>query len=416
MVRVFLPGPRLPNVAVMIGSPTEVASATRPRRDRLPLPSLLVFALLGFLLISTETMPAGILPQIATGMQTSEGLAGQLVSAYALGTVIVTIPAIVLTRGFRRKPLFIIGIAAFLLANIAAAVSPHIGFSLAARFVAGGLSGMLWGMLAGYTVRITPPALAGRALSLVAGGAPVGIAFGTPLGTWLGVTFGWRWSFGGLAILAGVLFVLAVFLVPDAPGQQASARMPLVRVIRIPGVAPVLFVIFAWMVGNSSTYTYIAPYLNAGGSGVAIELLLVVFGIASIAGILLTAALVDRHPRALLVSCLVGFGVAGVILVVGHASPVAVYGAIALWGLTFGGASPQLQRPLSAVSGDDADVANSFLPVAFNLAIFAAGILGALVLSTLGGLLLPVTITVFGAIGLLVVLRFQGTIYPRLGA
>ena len=268
----------------------------RPRREQLPLPSLLVFALLGFLLISTETMPAGILPQIASGMQTSEGMAGQLVSAYALGTVLVTIPAIVLTRRFRRKPLFLIGITAFLLANTAVAVSPDIAFSLAARFVAGGLSGMLWGMLAGYTVRITPPALAGRALSLVAAGAPVGIAFGTPLGAWLGVTFGWRWSFGGLAILTLVVLALAVFVVPDAPGQQASARLPLGRVIRIPGVAPILFVIFAWMLGNTTTYTYIAPFLNAAGSGVAVEILLVVFGIASIAGIGLTAALIDRRP------------------------------------------------------------------------------------------------------------------------
>ena len=390
-----------------------VALADRPPRDRLPLPSLVAFALLGFLLISTETMPAGILPQIADGMRTTEGMAGQLVSAYALGTVIVTIPAIVLTRRFRRKPLFLIGIAAFLLANTAAAVSPHIGFSLAARFVAGGLSGMLWGMLAGYTVRITPPALAGRALSLVAAGAPVGIAFGTPLGAWLGVTFGWRWSFGGLAVLTVVVLLLAVLVVPDARGQQAVARLPLGRVFRIPGVAPILFVIFAWMLGNTATYTYIAPYLTAGGSGVAIELLLVVFGIASIAGIALTAGLVDRYPRALLVGCLVAFTVAGVVLVVGHQSPVAIYSAISVWGLTFGGASPQLQRPLSAVSGDDADVANSFLPVAFNLAIFAAGILGAVVLTTLGGLFLPVTISVFGVVGLLVVLCFQGSVYPR---
>ena len=395
------------------GSPVDVTMADRPPRDRLPLPALLVFALLGFLLISTETMPAGILPQIASGLQTSEGMAGQLVSAYALGTVLVTIPAIVLTRRFRRKPLFLVGIAAFLLANTAAAVSPHIAFSLTARFVAGGLSGMLWGMLAGYTVRITPPALAGRALSLVAAGAPVGIAFGTPLGAWLGVTFGWRWSFGGLAILTLVVLALAVFVVPDAPGQQASARLPLARVIRIPGVAPILFVIFAWMVGNTTTYTYIAPFLNAAGSGVAIEILLVVFGIASIAGIALTAALVDRHPRALLVNCLAVFTIAGVILLVGHQSPVAIYTAIALWGLTFGGASPQLQRPLSAVSGDDADVANSFLPVAFNLAIFAAGILGAVVLTTAGGLFLPVTISFFGVIGLLTVLRYRNSIYPR---
>jgi hypothetical protein len=33
--------------------------------ERFPLRALLVFALLGFLLISNETMPAGVLPQIA---------------------------------------------------------------------------------------------------------------------------------------------------------------------------------------------------------------------------------------------------------------------------------------------------------------------------------------------------------------
>ena len=112
-----------------------------------------MFALLGFLLISTETMPAGVLPQIAAGLRTSEGVAGQLVTAYALGTVLVTIPPIVLTRGSRRKPLFLVGIACFLLANTVTAVSPYVAVSLGARFVAGGLSGMLWGMLAGYTSR-----------------------------------------------------------------------------------------------------------------------------------------------------------------------------------------------------------------------------------------------------------------------
>ena len=80
--------------------------------------------------------------------------------------------------------------------------------------------------------------------------------------------------------------------------------------------------------------------------------------------------------------------------------------------VTFGGASPQLQRPLSAVSGDDADVANAFLPVAFNLAIFAAGILGAVVLSTVGGLFLPVTISLFGLVGMAIVVRHRKAIYP----
>jgi predicted MFS family arabinose efflux permease len=66
-----------------------------------PLPSLalLIMALTGFVLIASETMPAGLLPQIAAGMHVSEAAAGQLVSAYALGTVIAAIPATVATRG-----------------------------------------------------------------------------------------------------------------------------------------------------------------------------------------------------------------------------------------------------------------------------------------------------------------------------
>lgn len=54
--------------------------------DRLPWASLLVMALMGFLLIATETMPAGLLPQIVAGLAITEGTAGQFVSAYALGT------------------------------------------------------------------------------------------------------------------------------------------------------------------------------------------------------------------------------------------------------------------------------------------------------------------------------------------
>ena len=379
---------------------------------RLPVAALTVFAVLGFVLISTETMPAGILPQIADGLDTSVGLAGQLVSAYALGTVIVTIPAIALTRTVRRKPLFLSGIVVFVIANTTTALSTDITLSLISRFVAGGLSGMLWGMFAGYAVRITPPTLTGRALSIVATGAPVGIAFGTPLGTWLGTTFDWRWSFGGLTIITLVVLTLATMLLPDAPGQAGAGRLPLVRVLKIPGVAAILVVIFAWMVGNSTAYTYIVPYLEAARSGVTIEIVLVVFGIASIAGIALTAAVIDTAPRALVVTSLIAFASGGLVLFVGHQSPVAVYVGVILWGLAFGGASPQMQRPLTAVSGDNADIANSFLPVAFNLAIFGAGVLGALLLTATDGLVLPLTIAVSGLVALIVVVTFQSSIYP----
>ena len=94
---------------------------------------------MGFILVAMETMPAGLLPDIASGMNTSEGMVGLFVSAYALGTVIVTVPAISLTRRFRRKPLLLTAIAGLVLANTITATSPDVALSLVLRFVAGSL-------------------------------------------------------------------------------------------------------------------------------------------------------------------------------------------------------------------------------------------------------------------------------------
>ena len=125
------------------------------RADRLPWAALLVMALMGFLLIATETMPAGLLAQIAGGLDVSEGAAGQLVSAYALGTIIASIPLVALTRGMRRKPVFLVGIIGSLVANTVTAISPAITLTLVTRLVAGAFSGLLWGMLAGVAGRRT---------------------------------------------------------------------------------------------------------------------------------------------------------------------------------------------------------------------------------------------------------------------
>ncbi len=392
--------------------PTHVprASVAGGPVERLPVFSLVVLATMGFILVAMETMPAGLLPVIANGLDTSEGAVGLLISAYALGTVVATVPAITLTRGMRRKPLLLIAITGLVVANTVTALSPVIALALVSRFVAGAFSGVVWGMLAAYGRRISPPDRAGLSLAIVSAGAPVGFAFGTPLGSWLGTAFDWRWSFGGLTLLGVVVFALVASIVPDAAPAPAGARLSLGRVFRIPGIAVILAVIAAWMLAHNTIYTYVSPYLRAGGSGLGVDVTLLIYGIASIGGIVVTGALLDRHPRALLHGSVAVFVVAGVVLLVGHASVPAVVVAAVLWGVTFGGASAQLQAALTTVGGDNADVANAFLPVAFNVAIFFAGIVGAALLTVADGLVLPVVMIGFG------VVAFALTVYGRRNA
>ena len=390
----------------MISTIPAVAPAGRQAVQRLPLVTLIGLATIGFVLVAMETMPAGLLPVIAAGLNTSEGSVGLLVSAYALGTVIVTIPAISLTRRMRRKPLLLTALAGLILANSITAVSTDVGVALLSRFVAGSFSGVLWGMLAAYGLKISPPRRGGLALAIVSTGAPIGFALGTPLGSWLGTTFDWRWAFAGLTIVALVAGTLLVLVAPNAPGQTGRTRLPALRVLRLPGIVVILAVIFAWMLAHNTIYTYISPYLRTTGSSLTVDVQLLVFGIASIVGIILTGALLDRFPRALLHGSLILFVAAAVILLVFHTSTPAIIGATIVWGATFGGASAQLQSFLTRAGGDESDVANSFLPVAFNVAIFVAGILGAGLLTVLDGLVLPVVMIVFGAAALL--LTFYG--------
>lgn len=388
------------------------APAATEQPKRLPLATLAALAVIGFVLVAMETMPAGLLPAIATGMGTSEGTVGLFVSAYALGTVIVTIPAITLTRGMRRKPLLLGAVVGLILANTTTALSTDVTVSLVSRFIAGAFSGIIWGMLAAYGRKISPPSRAGLSLAIVSVGAPVGFALGTPLGAWLGTTFDWRWAFAGLTAVAVIAGVFIAVVAPDAEGQPGTSRLPLVRVFRIPGIAVILAVIFTWMLAHNTIYTYIAPYLRATGISLTVDVELFIFGVASIVGIIITGALLDRHPRPLLHGSVALFIAAAVVLLVGHESAPAVIAATVLWGITFGGAAAQLQAALTTTGGADSDVANSFLPVAFNLAIFTAGILGAALLTNFGGLILTVVMIVAGLAALMLTIYGRRTAFP----
>ncbi|ALE05617.1 MFS transporter [Arthrobacter sp. ERGS1:01] len=390
-------------------APSRIATETG---RRLPIATLIVLASIGFVLVAMETMPAGLLPVIATGLRVSEGTVGLFVSMYALGTVIVTIPAISVTRAMRRKPLLLASVAGLALANSATAISSDVTLLLISRFVAGAFSGIIWGMLAAYGRKISPPRHAGLALSIVSTGAPVGFALGTPLGSWLGATFNWRLPFVGLTVVALLAGVFIALVSPDAEGQRGKSRLPVARVFRIPGVATILAVIFTWMLAHNTIYTYIAPYLRAAGSGLTPDVQLFIFGVSSIAGIAVTGAFLDRHPRPLLHGSVAVFIAAGFVLLFGHASPPAIIIATVLWGLTFGGAAAQLQAALTSAGGQDSDVANSFLPVAFNIAIFVAGILGAALLTRFDGLVLPVVMIGCGAITFLLTIYGRRSAFP----
>lgn len=377
-------------------TPSITLSAT-PKR--LPIGALLALAMTGFICIVTETLPAGLLPLISEGLTISPSMAGQMVTAYALGSVLAVIPMTIATRGWRRRNVLLLTIVGFLVFNSITALSSHYGVTLVARFFAGVAAGLAWSLLAGYARRMVEPEQQGKALALAMVGTPIALSLGVPLGTWLGGLVGWRSTFGLMSALTLLLIVWVLVKVPDYPPQPAHQRLPLRNVLTTPGVRPVLAVVISWMLAHNILYTYIAPFIAPAGMADRVDLVLLVFGIAALAGIWLTAKLVEPLLRTTVLLSLATFAVVCVALGFGGGMPQVIYVGVAVWGLTFGGAATLLQTALADAAGDGADVALSLNVVAWNSAIAGSGVVGGVLLDRWGVAAFPWAMLALVAIG-----------------
>lgn len=365
-------------------SPSMTDSSSATQRNALPLGGLLALASAGFITILTEAMPAGLLPQMSDGLSVSPAWVGQLVTLYALGSLLAAIPLTLLTRGWRRRPLLLIAIGGFALVNSVTALSSHYGLTLVARFFAGVFAGLLWALLAGYASRMVAPHLQGRAIAVAMLGAPLALSLGVPAGTFLGTAVGWRLSFAIMTGLTLLLLVWARWQLPDFAGEPAGTRPGLRKVLTLPGIRPVLWVTFTYVLAHNILYTYIAPLLEPAGIAADIDRVLLVFGLAALVSIWLAGVLIDRWLRVLLVISCALFGLIALALAFWITSAAIIYGAVALWGLAFGGLPALLQTALAKAAGASADAAQSMLVTVWNLGIAGGGLAGGVLLQSWG--------------------------------
>ncbi|WP_370881028.1 MFS transporter [Paenibacillus brasilensis] len=367
----------------------------------------------GFICILTESLPAGLLPQISKDLDVSEALVGQLVTLYAVGSLLAAIPLTAATRGWRRKPLLLLCIAGFLVFNTITALSSIYVLTLAARFFAGVSAGVLWGMSAGYARRMVPASLKGKAMAVAMVGTPLALALGVPVGTFLGTHIGWRLIFGIVTLLAAVLIVWVLWKMPDFDGEPDDERLSLHKVFLIPGVRPILVVVIAWVLAHNILYTYISPYLAKTALGQRVDLVLLIFGITSVIGIWVVGMLIDRFIRLMTISSITAFTLASIAMAIGIDQPVIIIFGVIIWGLTFGGAATILQTAIAQAGGKSADIAQSMLVTAWNLAIGGGGIIGGILLEIFGPELLPGSLFILLLPALLIVVLAKKHGFPK---
>ncbi|WP_196778588.1 MFS transporter [Komagataeibacter melaceti] len=393
---------------------SETTECNLSTSERLPLAGLLALATSGFITILTEALPAGLLPQMGSSLNVSDAMVGQLVTLYAVGSLVAAIPLTSATQGWRRRRLLLLAIGGFAVVNTVTAVSTSYVLTLVARFLAGVSAGLLWALLAGYASRMVAPALQGRAIAVAMVGTPLALSFGIPLGTLLGTVVGWRYTFGIMTVLTVGLLGWVVAAVPDFPGQGQGRRLTLRHVFLMPGVRTILSVTLLFVLAHNILYTYIAPFLLQVGMGGRVDMVLLVFGLTALVGIWLIGALIDHWLRALVLASIALFVIAGCTLGFAGTSPIAIYIGAGLWGLAFGGAATLFQTASARAAGEGADIAQSMIVTVWNAAIAGGGIIGGLLLDHLGTTVIPWAATVLLLCALMIVVMASGSGFTRM--
>jgi predicted MFS family arabinose efflux permease len=199
--------------------------------------------------------------------------------------------------------------------------------------------------------------------------------------------------------------------VPEAAGRSQSDRKPVLQALRLPGVAPILIVVAAYVLAHNILYTYLAAYLDRHHLGVFRESALFVFGVTSIGGLVVTGALVDRRLRALTIISTLLFLTASGLLAGGPGVIGVVFLAIALWGLGWGGVATLLQTAVTDAGGERGQAL--FVTIC-NSSIAGGSAVGGILLDTLGSGSLPGSALLLLVPALFIVITASRHAFPAL--
>lgn len=379
---------------------------------RLPMSALLALASSIFITILTETLPAALLPQMSGSLGVSQPLVGQLVTIYAIGSIVAAIPLTIATQAWRRKRLLLLAVGGFAIVNTVTAMSSHYELTLVARFFAGVFAGLLWSLVAGYAARLVPAHLQGRAIAIAMVGTPLALTIGIPAGTFLGTAIGWRYTFAAMSLLTVLLVCWLIAALRDFPGQPSGKRVPLSHVFSVPGVKPVMFVTLAYILAHNILYTYIVPFIEPAGLAHNIDIVLLVFGVSALLGIWIIGALIDRWMRELVIISTAIFAAVSLALGLWGSEPMIVYACIALWGVAYGGTATLFQTASAKAAGSVADIAQSIIVTVWNIAIAGGGVIGGILLHSYSVAYFPWALLVLLVLALLVAWNASNAGFP----
>ena len=326
--------------------------------------------------------PAGMLPELARGLDVGIHAAGLLITFGAVTLCIGSPLTAWLTSRIDRRTLLTTTLAVLALGNLASAFAPDYTTLLIIRLVMLAVGALYTPQAAGTAALIVPAERRGSTIAYVFLGWSLAAAVGLPLITFIASRYGWRAAYGEIGALGCLSFVLLMLRLPAGLKGAAVDLKTWAEVGRNTTILLLLAITMLQMSGQFVVFTFMGPLLNklTGAGPDAVGTVFALYGVCGFLGVVIATRIVDTwgpYRTSLLFTCLLLTGIAGWAL---GAGTLAFMGCgVAVWGLGFASTNSMQQVRLVAAAPTLASAT-----VALNTSVLY---IGQAVGSAIGGLL-----------------------------
>ncbi len=365
-----------------------------------------VLALGVFAMVTSEFAVAGLMPQLAEGLDATVPQIGYLITAFSVAMSFGgPLLAVALLRT-RQKAALMLLFAIFLVGNLLAATASGYPVMLAARVVSGVAAQAFFGISISLCAQLARPEIRGRAIAVLMNGLMLGTLLGLPLATVIGEHLGWRAAFWAVAVLTAAVALCTLAGVPDVDHAEGTGslrdELGALRDRRL----WLAFATSTLIIGATFTlFSYVNPILTelTGFAVGSVPLLLVAYGAATVVGNTVVGRLADRYALPVLATGLALNAVflAGLALLAQFRVPaVGLLLGVGLVGVTM---NPAMVSRVQRIGGSRPlvnTVHNSFI----TLGVILSSLLGGLAIDAFGlraVLWLGVAMAVAGLLSLL---------------
>lgn len=263
---------------------------------------VILMGISAFVVNTTEFVPVALLTDIAQDFSITTAETGWMLTLYAWIVAAMSLPLMLLTGKLERKRLLLALFVVFIASHVLSVFAWSFQVLLISRVGIAFSHAIFWSITAAITLRVAPEGKKALALSVLATGTSLAMVLGVPIGRLVGQWFGWRATFGGIGVIALVVFILQARLLPTLPSMFEGSIKKVPELLKNPLLVCLYLFCFVIFTAHYAAYSYIEPFMRQVGSiseNLA-TLVLLLFGGAGIIGSVIFSRWGDRSNTTLM--------------------------------------------------------------------------------------------------------------------